>query len=188
MEQAIFGLIGVVVGALITGGTSFWSEKRRESAELRAALRILDDEIESAIAGISACLELRHWHPRIREIVLEDWPRSRGIIAARLNSVDWMAVSNANAVVTAITIRADARLNATGAGAAPVLAEDDEETLAHAKATLEVIQGMMETIHSPEPGLYGLLKWAGQERKRAKRGIQTSPPELPKRDKEVQGS
>jgi hypothetical protein len=188
MEQAIFGLIGVVVGALITGGMSFWSERRRESAELRAALRILDEEIGIAIAGISACLELRHWHPRMSEIALEDWPASRGIIAARLNSVDWMAISNANAVVTAIAIRADARLSAPGAGATPALANDDEGTLAHAKATLEVLVGMMEAIHSPEPGLYGLLKWGLEERRRAKRGIQTSPPELPERANEVQGS
>jgi hypothetical protein len=40
MAEAIFGLVGVVVGALITGGTEYVMRKRDERAQLRAAARL----------------------------------------------------------------------------------------------------------------------------------------------------
>jgi hypothetical protein len=37
MTAAVFGLIGVVVGALITGGTNYALQVRAEQREVRAA-------------------------------------------------------------------------------------------------------------------------------------------------------
>jgi len=37
VSAAIFGLIGVVVGALVTGGVDYVMQRRREKAELRQA-------------------------------------------------------------------------------------------------------------------------------------------------------
>jgi hypothetical protein len=177
MAQAIFGLIGVVIGAAITGGMSFWAEYRKESADLRSALRVFDDELSTALAGMRAFVSQGKWHPRIAGIALAEWPRNRPILAARLSPFDWLAASAAASAVSATVIRGEARLEASGAEAP--LAGDDEEILEHAILTTERVQQILQTIHSPSPSLLGLLLWARQEKKRAKAGVDTRPPRLP---------
>jgi hypothetical protein len=41
MDPAVTGLIGVIVGAVVTGGISFYLAWRNERSQLRAALRLL---------------------------------------------------------------------------------------------------------------------------------------------------
>jgi hypothetical protein len=49
MESAVFGLIGVVVGGLLTGGTQLWLERRRERYAVSRAKRLVSGELLSAI-------------------------------------------------------------------------------------------------------------------------------------------
>lgn len=48
MEVAIFGLIGVVLGGLITGGTQMFLEWRREQRAVRRAKRLVKGELLQA--------------------------------------------------------------------------------------------------------------------------------------------
>jgi hypothetical protein len=59
MTAAIFGLIGVVIGALITGGTNDALQVRAERRELRAAARLMLQELTDTGAAIRYALELR---------------------------------------------------------------------------------------------------------------------------------
>src|SRR4029078_260814 len=43
--SAIFGLVGVVVGGLLTGAVSLWQQRRAHRAEARAASRLLSAEL-----------------------------------------------------------------------------------------------------------------------------------------------
>ena len=57
VTAAIFGLLGVVVGGLVTGGVDFMLEQRRERAEQKQAQRLVGDEIESIVAGLDYIVE-----------------------------------------------------------------------------------------------------------------------------------
>src|SRR4051794_23581437 len=39
VTEAIFALVGVVVGGLITAGTTYWMERKREDRDVQAAAR-----------------------------------------------------------------------------------------------------------------------------------------------------
>lgn len=45
MTEAIFGLVGVIVGAAITGGFEVWSDGRRRKSDLRQATRLVAQDV-----------------------------------------------------------------------------------------------------------------------------------------------
>jgi hypothetical protein len=57
VTAAIFGLIGVVVGGLVTGGVDFLLDWRREGAEQKQAKRLVGDEVESIVTGLDHIVE-----------------------------------------------------------------------------------------------------------------------------------
>ncbi len=48
MGEAIFGLIGVIVGGLITAGTQLWNERLRNRNEFQRAKRLIESELLNA--------------------------------------------------------------------------------------------------------------------------------------------
>ena len=63
MQAAIFGLIGVIVGGLVTGGTQLWLEQRREKQAVSRARRLVSGELLNAILllGSAANREDKTW-------------------------------------------------------------------------------------------------------------------------------
>ena len=72
MGEAIFGLLGVLVGGIITAGSSYLLDRRRErverqrdrrnrAIELKRASRLIDAELSRAEAAARICVEKRHW-------------------------------------------------------------------------------------------------------------------------------
>jgi hypothetical protein len=49
MEAAVFGLVGVVLGGLLTAGTQLWLEHRRERRAISRAKRLVSGELLHAI-------------------------------------------------------------------------------------------------------------------------------------------
>jgi hypothetical protein len=49
MEEAIFGLVGVIVGGLLTGGVQLWLEQRKEKRAVSRAKRLVQGELLNAI-------------------------------------------------------------------------------------------------------------------------------------------
>jgi uncharacterized membrane protein YdjX (TVP38/TMEM64 family) len=58
---AVFGLIGVIVGALITSIASFYLVRRREKKDARAARRIIQSELKEAAQAIHEALAAAEW-------------------------------------------------------------------------------------------------------------------------------
>jgi hypothetical protein len=79
VEQAVFGLIGVIVGALITGGVGWTLGRRREQRDVRAAARLLRNDLVKAEGMLSHTLQQRRWWPRDWELPLASGARSGGI-------------------------------------------------------------------------------------------------------------
>jgi hypothetical protein len=52
VTQAIFGLVGVVVGAVISGGVAFFMERRRDRQKARASARLLEEELEPFVGAL----------------------------------------------------------------------------------------------------------------------------------------
>jgi hypothetical protein len=57
VAEAIFGLVGVIVGAVVTGGVEFVAERRREAALLRKAARLVEAELDEAATIFEGALE-----------------------------------------------------------------------------------------------------------------------------------
>jgi len=94
VTQAIFGLVGVVIGGLITGFVQGVQEWRRDRADLRAAARLLLRELQLAIVG------LRIARPKMETGVvtaipanLTVWAEKQGLLARALSDADWRRVA-----------------------------------------------------------------------------------------------
>jgi hypothetical protein len=81
MTAAIFGLVGVVVGAVVTGAVSWLLERRREAAEARAAARLLKSEVTAACEDIDSALHEGKWPIAYRPTWRQSWSTYRRPLA-----------------------------------------------------------------------------------------------------------
>ena len=65
--EAIFGLIGVVVGGLMTAGTELWRDRRRTKKERLIARKLLLAELLQARVALSSVAQTSHI-PRLADI------------------------------------------------------------------------------------------------------------------------
>ena len=101
--QALIGLLGVVVGAVITGGAGYLMARRAERRARRAALRLIAHEItnldvqmqppSSFIADSAVRLDV------LSSFSLDLWTQHRQELAESLDDDDWTAISNAYSVL-----------------------------------------------------------------------------------------
>jgi len=91
MTQAIFGLLGVLVGSAITWGIELWRARRRDTDEARVAARLVIDELQS-ISNARTADEPEF--KRQRELALQQdaWHSQRTILARELPFDGWRAV------------------------------------------------------------------------------------------------
>jgi hypothetical protein len=111
MTEAIIGLVGVLLGGLISGGAAYILAKRADQARLRAAARLVELELVAAQSALNGRLHvirntLSHqgWdkiRPRGREFSVSHWLEHRGTLAAALSPGDWYAVQRAFAALDA---------------------------------------------------------------------------------------
>jgi hypothetical protein len=105
MAEAVFGLIGVVVGGLLAGGAEYVMQRRRERRDARAAARLLAEQLRRAIAFIHS--ELRpvasDWASgAFGDVEMEVWHHNRGILASALETAEWEGIAEAFEVVDAL--------------------------------------------------------------------------------------
>jgi hypothetical protein len=92
---AIFGLIGVVVGASASGFVSYVLQRRRERASLRSAVRLLQEDLGYAHSLLDSALEDGAWWPSSFELPVETWSAQREIVTAYVDVTTWLEVSGA---------------------------------------------------------------------------------------------
>ena len=98
MTAAIFGLLGVVVGGLVTGGVDYVMARRREKAELRQSTRLVADELHSLWLVVDLILE-RGQSPPERlpgedaELLFStgSWDAHKAVLARALRQEQWIA-------------------------------------------------------------------------------------------------
>ena len=105
------GLLGVLIGGIITAGANFVLAVRRErvdarrdalshAIEVKRASRLIIFELLGAEATVKICVEKRHrWvNPHI-QLKTEAWQKYSDVIAPALSEIEWLAVSKAFAMI-----------------------------------------------------------------------------------------
>jgi hypothetical protein len=92
VTTAIFGLAGVIVGALVTGGMTLYLERRREAQSRRAALHVMDVELLRANAYIESVLEDGVWAAGT-DTTVGAWERYEDVLARDLRRDDFHFVA-----------------------------------------------------------------------------------------------
>jgi hypothetical protein len=91
MTAAIFGLIGVIVGGLVTGGVQIWVEHLRKRGELRIAKRLVDSELHSVALDLGRLatdgITPAEW--RKEQLLPSSAWREHRAILAELPDADW---------------------------------------------------------------------------------------------------
>ena len=125
MSVAIIGLVGVLIGAIITAGSNYLVADRRERAdreresrnraiEIRRASRLIDADLVRAQAACVMMIDKRHWWPDdVSPLTLEGWQQYRGVIAPEVSYAAWSALMVA---VEAVDIVMTSRSIATETG------------------------------------------------------------------------
>jgi hypothetical protein len=87
MSQAVVGLIGVVVGATVTGVFHYIVRRRADSLDARAAARLVHEALISASVPTLDS-------PRLPEVYdfqwfVDEWREHRGVLAWALTNEEW---------------------------------------------------------------------------------------------------
>jgi hypothetical protein len=97
MSAAIYALVGVVIGGVITWGIELWRARRGEGDERRVAARLVADELGSIFVVWEGMEEVeprfREW--RERALRQEAWFAHRAVLARELDDKSWLAVRSA---------------------------------------------------------------------------------------------
>ncbi|MGE3796089.1 MAG: hypothetical protein AB7I38_19500 [Dehalococcoidia bacterium] len=99
MTEAIFGLVGVVVGGLITGGLQWWDRWDQRRIRRRAALRLVLNELRANLNAIRFAHEHGRWW-RDGRVSLDALRTHRAELAAVLSDEEWEWIDAAEAEVS----------------------------------------------------------------------------------------
>ena len=104
MSAALLGLLGVVVGAIITGIAPVLMQRRADRLERRSAARLVRSELVrfSTLARAAAQHSPEHL-PQLHQIAPILWESYRAVLARVLTDEDWILVARAYAHVDAVT-------------------------------------------------------------------------------------
>jgi hypothetical protein len=94
MNAAIFGLVGVVVGALLIGFVASSAVARRNRKAVQIAARLLLADIATAQASYERCLEEGTWVMlAARPVSLEAWNQWKALLASNISGgAEWTKV------------------------------------------------------------------------------------------------
>ena len=103
MTAAIFGLLGVIVGAVINGVVATVLQRRTERADQRSAARLVRSELVRFRAlAIEAGQRSPEHLPQLHDMTPALWHDHRAVLARALEDADWAAVASAYAHVDAV--------------------------------------------------------------------------------------
>jgi hypothetical protein len=103
MTAAVFGLLGVVVGAVINGALSMIAQRRTERADLRSAARLVRTELVGFRAlALEGTRRTADELPQLRGATPVLWHSNRALLSRGLVVKDWEAVALAYAHVDAL--------------------------------------------------------------------------------------
>jgi hypothetical protein len=91
MTEAVFGLVGVLIGGALSGGIQWLMARRTERAAARTAARLVALELDAARDLLRQWLVLKRWMWEWWK-PMSAWPDHRSTLAQTLSSRDWALV------------------------------------------------------------------------------------------------
>lgn len=96
MTNAIFSLIGVVIGGLLTGAVQSFQQRRSDRAQLRAASRLLSAELSEQHVFLASLTNQDSAQASMTDLpAISAWPDYRPLMARLLDDEAWQAVARA---------------------------------------------------------------------------------------------
>ncbi|MGY0386364.1 hypothetical protein ACWZJV_05275 [Nocardioides sp. WG-D5] len=92
MIVAIVGLVGVVVGAIVTGGVNYAIARREERFAQRAAVRLLCTDLHKVVAVTESVANDGNWGPEKGPLPTSAYEAHAGTLARMLPSREWKEV------------------------------------------------------------------------------------------------
>jgi len=92
VDSALAGLLGVIVGAAVTGGTSYLMARRNERFELRAAVRLLCTDLHKVSAVTADVRTTGAWGPELGPLPTKAFDAFDATLARALPPVLWKRV------------------------------------------------------------------------------------------------
>jgi hypothetical protein len=94
VTEAIFGLLGVIVGGVLNAAGGLWSARRTESASAKAAARLLLHDLMGVAVPVDWAASVGEWGPiRQGSLPLERWTEYEGLFARAISSFDdWLTL------------------------------------------------------------------------------------------------
>jgi hypothetical protein len=98
VEELLAALIGIVAGAVATGGVQTWHKARDRKLAARVAARLILGDLYIAEHTVGRIVEGGHWPDRNMptfESELDVWVENRQAFAAAVDATDWTLVAAA---------------------------------------------------------------------------------------------
>lgn len=92
MTEAIFGLVGVVVGGVLNGGITWLVERRNQRDQVRVAARLVDGEIRIAAAACNVAVDSKSWHGFARVVSSKHWGKYQATLSGAMTDGEWDVV------------------------------------------------------------------------------------------------
>jgi hypothetical protein len=101
VTAAIFGLIGVVVGVVVTGAVDLYMEHRREQAAIFKAKRLVGEELQTIAMHLELLTEngvtppIERGERRVQFLPTSTWEANKETVATKgvLGDDDWVATA-----------------------------------------------------------------------------------------------
>lgn len=149
ITPALIGLLGVLVGATISTGATYWLavrkeavdaaiEKNKRSTELRTAARLIADELLTGSVAAKTLVEKRRWTDEAIKLPLVAWERHKEVIAREVTYSEWNAIAIAALAVE--QFRDFPLPSQRGQEASEALAETGKPVLRDIKAGLDALK------------------------------------------------
>jgi hypothetical protein len=148
VTAAIFGLIGVLVGGLITAGTELFLQRRRERSDARAGRLLLEAELFQAQATINVALESDWWAGRTSPPV-EAWRESRVALAAEFTRAEWQVIAVGITWIDRLWSGFEARLEVIQNPYGTNLTDGDRTRLQNARTAIRAAQDVLARHAAP---------------------------------------
>lgn len=105
MTTAIVGLVGVLLGGLLSGLVNLGLEKRREQRAAQASSRLLEEQLEPIVGALYRLraglisdqdAEVSFAAERLQQYSFTAWERERTLLAGAYPAPDWYTVMEAH--------------------------------------------------------------------------------------------
>lgn len=162
MGPAIIGLIGVFIGALLSGTATFIMARRAEARQARAAARLLETELRT-VAGdlyqLTTALkypdDYADWRTMLRLPPQRAWDAHKALLATVLTSPEWYAVATAYESLDALR----------AAGSLSDLFVDEGRRISHADIR-DLFIDLVDQVQAGASAVSGLLATRSHSRSR----------------------